>query len=531
LHIKQRISGGLPVPYVASETTTHAFRPSLHNPARAGYASERAQGSPFESLLDDSTQTAAQQPAHSQPASGDHTAPAAQSDATRPPAKAKHDKPAKTSDTAPSTDADNAAATGTTDNDGNATSDAVAAANATISTVVTAGADSKPASDGEKPASDATLTDGVTPADVAAAIPANPIQTNTPADAAVLAVAVAPVTAPAPVPVPVPVNATAPASEAAPVSAPAPAPANAPVTAPVPEAAPAPAADPVPQAAPVADLQTAPAAADHPEIVTAALLNARPVHPAALRTTFGRPADDEKSPANAAPELPDDGRPQPATTDTGRETVTHARDDVPANTHHSVSAEALPTINADVTAATPHAPGDIAQPIALTAPAHNAATASPDAATAPAAQPVAQPAAIPLVGVAIEIAAKAIEGKNRFEIRLDPPELGRIEVRLDVDHDGNVTSRLIADRSDTLDLLRRDASGLERALQDAGLKTSDNGLQFALRDHSMGREQSHTPTPGAAQLVVSDETLAASDATQRHYGRLAGLRGGIDIRV
>ena len=86
-------------------------------------------------------------------------------------------------------------------------------------------------------------------------------------------------------------------------------------------------------------------------------------------------------------------------------------------------------------------------------------------------------------------------GKNHFEIRLDPPELGRIEVRLDVDRDGHVTSRLIADRSDTLDLLRRDASGLERALQDAGLKTADNGLQFSLRDQTMGREQSNTPAP------------------------------------
>jgi flagellar hook-length control protein FliK len=57
-----------------------------------------------------------------------------------------------------------------------------------------------------------------------------------------------------------------------------------------------------------------------------------------------------------------------------------------------------------------------------------------------------QPAAIPMAGLAIEIAGKAFAGKNRFEIRLDPPELGRIEVRLDVDRDGNVTSRLTVER-------------------------------------------------------------------------------------
>ena len=43
---------------------------------------------------------------------------------------------------------------------------------------------------------------------------------------------------------------------------------------------------------------------------------------------------------------------------------------------------------------------------------------------------------VPLSAVGVEIAARASEGKHRFEIRLDPPELGRIEVRLDVRHDG-----------------------------------------------------------------------------------------------
>jgi hypothetical protein len=47
----------------------------------------------------------------------------------------------------------------------------------------------------------------------------------------------------------------------------------------------------------------------------------------------------------------------------------------------------------------------------------------------------------------------------------------------------------------------------------------------------MGREQSNTPTPGAAQIIVHDDALPVNDATQRNYSRLAGLRGGIDIRV
>jgi len=159
--------------------------------------------------------------------------------------------------------------------------------------------------------------------------------------------------------------------------------------------------------------------------------------------------------------------------------------------------------------------------------AHSTANAA--APNAPTLQPTPQTVAVPLSGVAIEIAGKALAGKNRFEIRLDPPELGRIEVRLDVDRDGNVTSRLTVDRQDTLDLLRRDAAGLERALQDAGLKTANNGLQFSLRDQSMNEQQAGT-SPGSAVLVANDESPPSIDVIPQQY-RLAGQGSGLDIRV
>jgi flagellar hook-length control protein FliK len=136
---------------------------------------------------------------------------------------------------------------------------------------------------------------------------------------------------------------------------------------------------------------------------------------------------------------------------------------------------------------------------------------------------------VPIDGVAVEIATKALEGVNRFEIRLDPPELGRIEVRLDVDRNGEITSCVMADRQDTLDLLRREAPQLERALNDAGLRTAGNGLQFSLRDHGQSHREQQ-PFANASRLVFSDENLAADSMSQRHY-RPASLAGGLDIRV
>jgi flagellar hook-length control protein FliK len=138
--------------------------------------------------------------------------------------------------------------------------------------------------------------------------------------------------------------------------------------------------------------------------------------------------------------------------------------------------------------------------------------------------------AIPVAGLAVEIVARAQEGSRRFEIRLDPPELGRIDVRLHVDGDGQVTSHVRVERADTLDLLRRDAPQLERALQQAGLKTFDGGMQFSLRDQSFAQREQNQNMPAVARIVVPDETLATIE-TQRSYGRLAGLGSGVDIRV
>jgi flagellar hook-length control protein FliK len=141
-------------------------------------------------------------------------------------------------------------------------------------------------------------------------------------------------------------------------------------------------------------------------------------------------------------------------------------------------------------------------------------------------------AAVPVAGLAIEIAARAQAGNNRFDIRLDPPELGRIDVRLDVDRSGQVTTRLVVEKAETLDLLRRDAPELERALQQAGLKTGDSGLQFALRDQTAGGQDSgENWRSNVAKLVVSDPEMTAAETAAAGYGRSLRLGTGIDIRV
>jgi flagellar hook-length control protein FliK len=160
------------------------------------------------------------------------------------------------------------------------------------------------------------------------------------------------------------------------------------------------------------------------------------------------------------------------------------------------------------------------------------AAASPIGAGASAAgvTPASSAPAVPIAGLAVEIVAQARDGKNRFEIRLDPPELGRIDVHLTVDRDGNVSSRLVVDRSETLDLLRRDAPTLERALENAGLKTAQQGLEFSLRDQG-GRHQPYANEASPTRLIAAEVDPSSAAAISSGYGRWLGMGGGVDIRV
>jgi len=141
-------------------------------------------------------------------------------------------------------------------------------------------------------------------------------------------------------------------------------------------------------------------------------------------------------------------------------------------------------------------------------------------------------APVPLGGLALEIVASARSGKSRFDIRLDPADLGRIDVRIDVDRNGQVTSHLTVEKPETLSLLRQDAPQLQRALDDAGVKTGDGGLQFSLRDQSSsGRNNDNETGRNAQRLVIGDEDTIPAAIAGRTYGRVLGSSSGVDIRV
>ncbi len=136
----------------------------------------------------------------------------------------------------------------------------------------------------------------------------------------------------------------------------------------------------------------------------------------------------------------------------------------------------------------------------------------------------ARPAAsLPAHQIAVHIQRAVAGGQGRIRITLHPAELGQIDVKLNIGNDGVVKAIISIERPETFELLQRDARGLEKALQDAGLKTDSGSLSFNLKgqseqDTAAGREGLETsPHDGEsdapAEPELAPDTIAAAIVT------------------
>jgi flagellar hook-length control protein FliK len=141
--------------------------------------------------------------------------------------------------------------------------------------------------------------------------------------------------------------------------------------------------------------------------------------------------------------------------------------------------------------------------------------------------------------IAVKIRQAVGEGADKINIKLNPHELGRVEVRLELSKDGSITATVLAERRETLDILQKDARGLERALNDAGLKTDAASLSFGLRgdgqkqadvgrDRRNGANNRGDERAATGRIEFGDKAGLAKSAA---YQRTLGANSGVDIRV
>ncbi len=97
-------------------------------------------------------------------------------------------------------------------------------------------------------------------------------------------------------------------------------------------------------------------------------------------------------------------------------------------------------------------------------------------------------------------------GEAKLEIRLDPPELGRVLIGFERDGADIVRAVVTADSPDTLDLMRRNADVFQRALEQQGFSNLD--LQFA--DRGAREDAQENPSDNARLFALADEETGAT---------------------
>lgn len=167
--------------------------------------------------------------------------------------------------------------------------------------------------------------------------------------------------------------------------------------------------------------------------------------------------------------------------------------------------------------------------------AANAATATPASSFAQslkAASQTAKPAALPVADqVVFNIKTAVKDGARQLEIQLDPAELGKLHIKMDISTDGKASNIVVtAENKSTLDLLQRDARGLQQALSDAGLKTDSGSLSFNLRGENGGQQEDRRPQmAGYAATNNEEDELAPLAVVSRSY--VVNTADGLDIQI
>ncbi len=132
----------------------------------------------------------------------------------------------------------------------------------------------------------------------------------------------------------------------------------------------------------------------------------------------------------------------------------------------------------------------------------------------------------PAEQISVQIQTAVKSGIDRISIQLNPAELGKIEVKMELGDDGQLRAVISAEKPETLELLQKDARGLEKSLQDAGLKTDMNSLAF-----QKGGDGRGPSTEGQLAGPSNKGSTSTTGNTEAEQARTSLHDGSLDISV
>ena len=122
----------------------------------------------------------------------------------------------------------------------------------------------------------------------------------------------------------------------------------------------------------------------------------------------------------------------------------------------------------------------------------------------------------------VEAALRRLDG-GEIEIRLDPPELGRVRMSL-ASTEAGLVATVLAERPEAADMLRRHAETLARSLAEAGHE--EVTLHFGSDDGGQAGDRGSPATPGDVEVFGATSAGAASAEASAPLAS-----AGLDLRV
>ena len=148
---------------------------------------------------------------------------------------------------------------------------------------------------------------------------------------------------------------------------------------------------------------------------------------------------------------------------------------------------------------------------------------------------------VPIEQVAVQIKKAIGEGADKINIKLQPAKLGKVEVRMEIGKDGILTANVIAEKPETLELLQRDVRGLEKVLQEGGLKTDTQSFNFSLKQqgqqHATNQDSETVENSDSNEQNINPEDAEDSESTEASssediiYGQNIATNGGVNIMI
>ena len=184
-------------------------------------------------------------------------------------------------------------------------------------------------------------------------------------------------------------------------------------------------------------------------------------------------------------------------------------------------------------------PAEPAEP--ATTPAGPAVNASPDARGA--APPAVEAPPLPpragaetVAALAAQMARRLDDGITRFDLELNPGDLGRVDVRLEIDASGSVRAAFTFEHAHAARELGQRADELQKSLESAGFNLS-GGLSFDVSgDRSQGRSMAWSDgregrAPPQQSSAPEPSREVPGDIADALNGRRTAARSGVDIRI